>query len=80
MRIRLLLTLTAIVLSSHYLFGQSGLRPRGDVNCDWEVTIADVNTLIDSVLNGTTYHSFYNYATDINGDEEINISDINMVI
>jgi len=33
-----------------HLFGQSGLRPRGDVNCDWEVTIADVNVLIDSIL------------------------------
>lgn len=59
---------------------QSGLRPRGDVNCDWEVNIADVNTLVDAVLSGTAYHSFYTYAHDINGDREINIADVNMVI
>ncbi len=62
------------------MMGQGGLRPRGDVNCDWEVTIADVNILLDSVLTGTKYHSFYTYALDINGDEEISIADINMII
>lgn len=61
-------------------FCQSGLRPRGDVNCDWEVTIADVNTLLDMVLKETHYHSLYTYAADVNGDKEINIADINMVV
>ena len=32
---------------------QSGIRPRGDVNCDWEVPIADVNALVGSILKGT---------------------------
>ena len=59
---------------------QSGLRPRGDVNCDWEVNIADVNTLVDSIFSGAKYHSFYTYDTDVNGDKEINIADLNMVI
>lgn len=59
---------------------QSGLRPRGDVNCDWEVNIADVNALVDSIFSGGNYHSFYGYAADVNSDKEINISDINMVI
>ena len=59
---------------------QSGLRPRGDVNCDWEVNIADVNVLVDSIFTGGNYHSFYGYAADVNSDKEINISDINMVI
>ena len=59
---------------------QSGLRPRGDVNCDWEVNIADVNAVIDSIMNDAKYNSFYSYACDINGDKEINISDLNMVI
>lgn len=59
---------------------QAGLRPRGDVNCDWEVTIADVNVLIDSVKKGVEYHPFYTYALDINGDKEIGIADINSVI
>lgn len=59
---------------------QSGIRPRGDVNCDWEVTIADVNVLIASILKGTEYHSFYTYDLDINSDKEITIADINLVI
>jgi hypothetical protein len=62
------------------LYSQSGLRPRGDVNCDWEVNIGDLNALVDSISSGAKYHSFYSYATDVNGDKEINISDINMMI
>ena len=71
-----ILFLTCAILSQ----AQSGLRPRGDVNCDWEVNIGDLNALVDSVTSGAKYHSFYSYATDVNGDKEINISDINMVI
>jgi hypothetical protein len=59
---------------------QDGLRPRGDVNCDWEVNIADINTLLDSIFSGAKYNSFYSYATDINGDREINIADLNLLI
>ncbi len=62
------------------LHGQDLLRPRGDVNCDWEVTIADVNVLINSILNDEKYHSLYRYAHDVNGDREITIADINAVI
>ena len=56
---------------------QSQLRPRGDVNCDWEVNIADISALVDNILNETPYHEFYTYALDLNGDKEINIADIN---
>ena len=59
---------------------QSGIRPRGDVDCDWEVTIADVNTLIGSVMKGTEFHPFYTYDLDINSDKEITIADINLLI
>lgn len=59
---------------------QSGLRPRGDVNCDWEVNIADLNTLVDFVLKGEQYHSLYTYAHDLNSDKEINLADINLLI
>ena len=58
----------------------SGLRPRGDLNCDWEVNIADLNALVDSVLKGAKYHSFYSYAADVNGDMEITIADINLIV
>lgn len=60
--------------------GQDGLRPRGDVNCDWDVNIADVNVLVDAVTRGVKYHSFYTYCLDVNGDQEINIADINMMV
>lgn len=59
---------------------QTGLRPRGDVNCDWEVNVGDVNSLVDSVLAGANYHSLYTYAHDLNGDQEINIADINKLV
>lgn len=73
--------LTLLIASSITMYGgQSGLRPRGDVNCDWEVNIADVNTVIDSIFDDAQYHSLYSYATDVNGDHEINISDVNMII
>ena len=61
-------------------FGQSGIRPRGDVNCDWEVDISDANALLDAVVSQTAYHSLYTYALDINGDKEINIADINLLV
>lgn len=59
---------------------QGGLRPRGDVNCDWTVNIGDVNAIIDAIFSGTPYHSLYTYAYDINGDHTINITDLNAVI
>ena len=74
------LLLLAAVLWGMSLHGQGGLRPRGDVNCDWEVGIADVNALVDAVVRGTAYHSLYTYCHDINGDREINIADVNMLI
>ena len=49
---------------------------RGDVNGDLEVNIADINHVIDIILedNGNTP------AADVNGDGEINIADINVII
>ncbi len=73
------ITLIALFTAS-VMFAQPGLRPRGDVNCDWEVNVGDVNTLVDSVLAGASYHSLYTYAHDLNGDQEINIADINKLI
>ena len=59
---------------------QGGLRPRGDVNCDWEVNIADVNAMVDAIVADTPYHSLYTYAYDLNGDREITIADLNKLI
>ena len=65
----------AITCLSQLLVAQSGLRPRGDVNCDWEVTVSDINAVIDSIMSGAKYHSLYAYATDVNGDKEITVAD-----
>ena len=74
------LGLMVFLMGGAWLHAQGSLRPRGDVNCDWEVGIADINTLVDSVLHGASYHALYSYAHDINGDREINIADINLLI
>ena len=75
-----LIVLVLCTMTGLVTHAQSGLRPRGDVNCDWEVNIADVNALVDSVMKGAAYHALYSYAADVNSDKEINIADINMVI
>jgi hypothetical protein len=80
MRKRIVYIITLLAFSSLMMNAQYGLRPRGDVNCDWEVTIADFNALVDSIFSGAKYNSLYSYATDINGDREINIADINLLI
>ncbi len=46
-----------------------------DVNGDGEVNIADVNAVIDIILNGSE-----NPSGDVNDDGEINIADVNAVI
>ena len=47
----------------------------GDVNGDNEVTIADVNAVIDMILAGDV-----DSAGDVNGDGEVGIADVNAVI
>lgn len=47
----------------------------GDVNADGSVNIADVNALINSIMNGD-----YIDNNDVNRDGTVNIADINMVI
>ena len=48
---------------------------KGDVNCDGEVNIADVNAVIAMILSGKPEDS-----GDVNGDGEVNIADVNTVI
>ena len=47
-----------------------------DVNGDLEVNIADINVVIDIILDGNGFTA----AADVNGDGEINIADINVII
>jgi len=48
---------------------------RGDVNGDGEVSIADVNAVIDLILSGS-----YEVSADVNEDGEVTIADVNAVI
>ena len=47
------------------------------MNGDSEITIADINSLIDMVLAGVVVNA---RRADVNGDGEVNIADINAVI
>jgi len=47
----------------------------GDVNGDGEVTIADVNAIVDLILNGE-----YDGKADVNADGEVTIADVNAVV
>ncbi len=47
----------------------------GDVNGDGEVSISDINAIIDMILSGNPSD-----AGDVNGDGEVGISDVNAVI
>jgi hypothetical protein len=49
---------------------------RGDVNGDGEINVADVNAVIDIILNGSGDLT----AGDVNGDQEVNIADVNVII
>ena len=49
---------------------------RGGVNGDCEVSVADVNAVIDIILSGDDS----TYLADVNDDGEINIADVNAII
>jgi len=60
---------------------QNLLRPRGDVNADWETSLADVNALSDTLMTSKTgYNATWSYAADVNGDREVSINDINSLV
>ena len=71
-------TLSVKSFYCHYPDNGSGPGPQplyGDVNNDGEVTVADINAIIDVILLGTS-----NAGADVNTDGEITIADINAVI
>ena len=47
----------------------------GDVNYDGEITVADLNVLVDVIAVGNV-----NVDHDLNGDGEVNIADVNVLI
>ena len=52
----------------------------GDVNGDREISISDINAIIDVLLGGSANHAELQRRADVNGDGEVSISDINAVI
>ena len=52
---------------------------RGDVNHDNEITVADINMVINNIINGANSPSVL-AVSDVNGDGEITVSDVNMII
>ena len=80
-RVRLTIFILCLLgVTGFNLHAQGGLRPRGDVNCDWSTDINDLTALIDSVMKGVEYDQLYTYAIDINDDHAIDIQDITMLI
>ena len=51
----------------------------GDVNMDGEVNVADINAVIDRIIDGNG-DCLSNYMSDVNSDGEINIADVNTII
>ena len=54
---------------------RNGISLKGDVNGDGEVTIADVNAVIEVILGHGA-----NGMADVNGDKEVTIADVNVII
>ena len=69
------LTLLFVLFLGAVAAPAANLNAKGDVNLDGEVNIADVNSVIDVILNGTISQS-----ADVNNDGEINIADVNALI
>ena len=61
-------------IPEHIVISRGGNLP-GDVNGDSEVSIADVNSLVNAILNDYSDSNF-----DVNGDHEVTIADINTLI
>ena len=57
-----------------FVYKASAALP-GDLNSDGEITIADVNTLIDMILGGDATE-----LGDVNDDGEVNIADVNALM
>jgi M6 family metalloprotease-like protein len=51
----------------------------GDVNGDGEINVADVNSIIDIIMSGSSDADIMARA-DVNGDGEVNVADVNAII
>ncbi len=68
---------TVAVKSFYCHYPRTGLaRLPGDMNGDGEVTLADVNALIDAIIAGAAPTA----TTDVNADNELTLADVNAAI
>ena len=75
---RLTTLLTLILLSTSMAWAGPGHKASGlvgDVNGDGAVNIADVNLVINAIMDGR-----YDVAYDVNGNGDVNIADVNYLI
>lgn len=70
-----LMTVVLALLASSFTASAADINVYGDVNLDGEVTVADVNSVIDVILNNDIIPT-----ADVNSDGEINIADVNTLI
>lgn len=61
----------------NFLFKSAWLR--GDVNADGEISVADINIVIE-IIKGRQYNDETMLRADVNGDGEITVADINLII
>ena len=69
------LPLLLVLLFGSLSASAADINVYGDVNLDGEVTVADVNSVIDVILNNDIIPT-----ADVNSDGEINIADVNTLI
>lgn len=70
-----LMTVLLALLAGSFSASAADINVYGDVNLDGEVTVADVNSVIDVILNNNIVPT-----ADVNTDGEINIADVNAII
>ena len=54
------------------------MQIKGDVNQDGDVTIADVTTLVNIILNKTTDYDFN--AADVDGNDSVDVGDVTTLV
>ena len=62
-------------IGAHVNDGEPQPGPIGDINGDNEVTVADINALIDLILSESG-----DLIGDVNGDKEVSLADVNAII
>jgi len=72
-------TLALNTLDYMYFSDAATSSVTGDVNADGEISVADVNAIIDIIL-GAEADDDTRERADVNGDDEITVADVNAVI